>query len=88
MQHFAVAVKIAPARARLAGVATGRTAAAPPSPHIGMRGFPIRERLIHNHSRSGLVRSSGTHISATRPQLNYSVTSVRDPRRSYEARGI
>jgi len=33
------AVNCAPVRARLAAVATGRTAAAPPIPHIGMRGY-------------------------------------------------
>jgi hypothetical protein len=46
MQDIVVAAKVAPARARLAGVASGRMAAAPPSPHSREWGFPIRERLL------------------------------------------
>ena len=45
MRNVVVAVKmIAPVRARFPVVAGKRTAAVPPSPHIGMRGIPIRER--------------------------------------------
>jgi hypothetical protein len=46
MKHFVVAAKNAPARVRLAGVSSGSMAAAPPSPHIGMWGFPMREHLF------------------------------------------
>jgi hypothetical protein len=43
-------------------------AAAPPSPHIGMRGIPIHERLIYNCSCSGLAHSSTTHTSIIHTQ--------------------
>jgi len=65
-------MEVAPVCARLAAVAPGRTAAAPPIPHIGMRGFsdpPMPDS--HRQGRSGLARSSATHISTAVPQCRF-----------------
>ena len=64
-----MAVNIACLRPRLAAVAPGRTAAAPPIPHIGMRGFPISPMLLlREHQPVGPRTFVPSHISTAWPQ--------------------
>lgn len=68
--HTTRAVHVVPVRARRIVVARVQSAAAPPSPRIRMRGFPICRCLLRQPPAVGPRSVFVTHTSTARPQCH------------------